>query len=226
MSASRPSVVGILAVLASCARAPDPVATGSGKAADGSSAKKAAEVQSLSTDEAVRKAYADAIGHALDENDCIERPSSFPGVIVIGGFAHDRGCSMQGLFIDGKLQDRTTAGSWSLRLLETVDFANADRPRQQDLARMYVDEVVHVFGGRFVTTSSKAFDFEDTPAFVPVSVAEHHQGFVIKGWTRLPSGMLDESGFVFMEYAFAPSGQVTATRGERFSVDGARLRGE
>lgn len=226
MSTPRLSIVGLLVLLASCARAPDPVSTGGSNGAAGATGTKENGGASLATNEAVRKAYADATGHKLDKNDCIERPSDFPGVVLVGGFANDRGCSMQGLFIDGKLQDRTSAGSWSLRVLETVDFANADRPRQEEIARMYVDGIVHVFGGRFVTTASKAFEFDDTPAFTPVSVADHHEGFVIKGWTGLPSGMLDESGFVFMEYAFAPSGQVTATRGERFTVDGSRLRGE
>lgn len=215
-------LLAILAIVGACARAPDPTAVGN--AQGGASGGGRGQTSSLSTNEEVRRAYADASGRTLSDDACIERPGSFPSIVMVGGFAHDRGCSMESLFIDGKLQDRTSAGSWSLRTLETVGFVAAERARQEEIARLYVDEVVHAFGGRFVTATGPAFELEDTPAFTPVAVADHHEGFVIRGWTRRPSGMVDESGFLFMEYAFAPNGQVTATRGETFTVPGDRLR--
>lgn len=154
-----------------------------------------------------------------DDDDCAEWPKSFPRVVAAGSFAHDRGCDLAGLLVDGKWITRggEVAG------LATRGFAGATPEDKQKLARAWVDEVVHAFGGRFVEAPELAFKVAGvthTPAVVRMEGAE----VVIEGWTREPSGMRWESAYELMTYRFAADGALSAARKQRFAVEGERLQ--
>lgn len=169
---------------------------------------------------AVRAALAQA-GVEFGDDDCIEWPGSFPRVVVVGSFAHDRGCRTTGLFVDRTYLP--TGGD--VAGLATRDFVAARLADKEAIARAWIDEVVHAFGGEFVTEPTPAFTFDDLPKYTPVIVRENKiGGVVVEGWTAVPPGMNDESAFVLMHYQFAPDGALTAESRQRFAVDGQRLR--
>lgn len=170
--------------------------------------------------QAVQAALKDA-GVELDGDACVAWPSSFPRVVVVGTFAHDRGCDTIGLFVDR----RWTPGGDEVAGLSTRAFASAAQTDKESLARAWIDEVVHVFGGSFVTSEHVAFTLGRGPPYTPVLVrANKIDGVVVEGWEIGRSGMRDESTFTFATYRFAPDGRLTAETKQSFTVDGATLR--
>ncbi|MBX7081909.1 MAG: hypothetical protein K1X88_22075 [Nannocystaceae bacterium] len=173
-------------------------------------------------DQAGVKAALAAAGVSLDDDGCVAWPLSFPRVVAIGSFAHDRGCETMGLLVDR----RWHAGDTGIAAaLATVGFPAATMERREGLARAWVDEVEHAFGDHFVTTSELAFELDGSSRFQPVIVRTNKLGaVVVEGWTREPSGMQDESGFARMRYTISPPGELQRSSEARFSVEGPRLR--
>ncbi|HWB80092.1 MAG TPA: hypothetical protein VG755_34240, partial [Nannocystaceae bacterium] len=74
-----------------------------GKSADDGKAPEPAPKAFAKDDKAaVLAAYKAASGSDLGDDACVEWPPSFPRVTLIGGFAHDRGCDLDGVFVDGE----------------------------------------------------------------------------------------------------------------------------
>ena len=174
---------------------------------------------------AVREAYRAAMGRDLGEEvDCVQWPEAFAHVVLVGTFAHDRGCMLEGFFIDrtwydGRRSDAVADG------LATVGWADAAIDEREVLARAWIDSVTHAFDGQFVREEQTAFVFEDTPAFEPVQVkALEDGGVLVSGWVSLPSGMVWESAYHFMEYRFDRQGALSRTSSRGFSVEGERIR--
>ena len=160
-------------------------------------------------------------GVELDDHDCVTWPASFPRVVVVGSFAHDRGCRNSGLFVDRKW----IAEGGEVEALATRDFVGAKLTDKEAIARAWIDEVEHAFGGEFVATSEVAFTLEGSRPFTPVVVRENKVGgVVVEGWERVPPGMRDQSTYVLVSYRFAPDGQLTAETKQDFSIEGQRLR--
>lgn len=170
--------------------------------------------------ESVRAALATAWGRVVDDDTCIEWPESFPRLVVVGSFAHDRGCRLHGVFIDRRYveKDYVPAG------LATRGFANASPSLKPGIAKAWVEQVAHAFEGRFVTEPTPAFAIEGSPAFTLVKVSGATADITVEGWVREPSGRRDEEAYEFVSYRFTPEGALTTTRSQRFAVDGARLR--
>ena len=64
----------------------------------------------LSTDEGVLRALnaARVSGNPYEADDiCVNRPEQLPGFVLVGHFAHDRGCMPGEVFIAGKEPDRS-----------------------------------------------------------------------------------------------------------------------
>lgn len=160
-------------------------------------------------------------GVELDEHDCLAWPTSFPRVVVVGAFAHDRGCERIGVFVDR----RWYASDGDAPALATRDFTAARLADKEAIARAYVDEVVHAFGQQFVSEPAPAFSFPDSPKHTPVIARENKLGgVVVEGWEAVPPGMNDESAYEFATHRFAPDGALTSETRQRFAVDGERLR--
>jgi hypothetical protein len=155
------------------------------------------------------------------EDACFAWPQSFPRVVVVGSFAHDRGCMNVGLFVDRTFH----AVGGEVAGLATRGFASAGMTDKESLARAWIDEVEHAWDGSFLTAATTAFSVDDSPKFAPVRVrADKVGGVVVEGWVQQPPGMSDESAFVFVSYRFAKDGALSRDEKQTFAVDGARIR--
>lgn len=169
---------------------------------------------------AVQAALASA-GVEVGDDPCLSWPSSFPRVVVVGSFANDRGCDVEGIFVDRTWHARggEVAG------LATRGFVDAAMATKQSLARAWADEVVHAFGGGFVTEDDVAFGLDGSPGFTPVSVRANEAGaVVVEGWTLEPAGMVFESTFHHVGLHFAVDGALSFEAGKSFTIDGPRLQ--
>jgi len=203
-----------------CTRPPDGGNTQVAATTDSQAPQDAAAQPFARNDEAAVKAALQSNGHEVHDDMCIEWPSSFPRVVLIGGFAHDQGCSHEGMFVDRKFH--ATGGE--VEALATRGFETAGIEEKEAIARAWIGEVVHAFGGGFVTQSSSAFELDDSPKFEPVHVrANKVGGVVVEGWVQDPSGMRFESSFRLVTYRFAPDGSISAESKRQFTVDGERL---
>ena len=170
---------------------------------------------------AVLAAYKAASGTDLGDDACVQWPSSFPRVTLIGGFAHDRGCDLDGVFVDGELK---TADADRLGLA-TREFEKAVLADKEAIARAWVDEVLHAFGGSFVTSSTTAFELAGSPTFeAPRATMNKIGGVVVEGWVQRPAGMVYEYTFDYRIYRFSPEGKIEAETRNSFTIDGEKVR--
>lgn len=147
----------------------------------------------------MRNAVTKARGRDPGEDVCAAWPQTFPKVVVVGGFAHDRGCMPIGAFVGRKWFDRmdeaTVAG------LTSAGWVDGALEKREPLARAWVQEVLQAFGGHFVTEPTRAFELDDTPEFTPVGVrATESLGVVVSGWVQEPPGMVYEETYALVEY--------------------------
>ncbi|MBC8071102.1 MAG: hypothetical protein IAG13_22445 [Deltaproteobacteria bacterium] len=169
---------------------------------------------------AVVRAFARATSESLG-TPCVSWPASFPRVVVVGSFAHDAGCLSAGIFVDRRLHRH----KGERRGLDTRDFRKVSAARKQVLARAWIDEVEHAFGGDFETKHSKAFELEGSPPYEPVRVRIDGQGgVVVEGWVQEPPGMMDQSSFHFVVHRFSADGVLVSRSRNSFSVAGEELR--
>lgn len=173
----------------------------------------------LGTEAEVRRAYETATGRSLAEHACIVHPTSFSALVVVGGFAHDRGCMLEGMFIDGNWVD----DSDSARALAAHGWGSVHPEQRQALARAWVTEVMGAFGSEMQEQTSAAFELEDTPAFVPPELTAQGGAIVFDAWVGMPSGMVHESEYRHLRYTFDEAGNVSIASLERFVVPGDRL---
>ncbi len=174
----------------------------------------------LSTDDAVRTAYKKATGEALHEDDCIGR-TGVKDVVVIGSFAHDRGCEVESAFVAGKLLDAKKLRSEGLSLVGWKTTAAADQPA---LALQWAEKVLFHWGGSVVSETNKAFSFEDPPAFAAPTAKVEVDEVVAAFWVEDPPGMIDEDRFSFIQLRIAATGAVRQGPPVGFAVDGSRVR--
>lgn len=207
----------VLALLGGCARSgPD------APAADGGAS---AETPFARDDRAaVREAVKAATGEDLGDDVCAVWPASFPGVVVVGGFAHDAGCMYEGAFL-GRTWHGRGSKPVTAAALRAAGWAEADSDTRQRLAGAWVREVEQAFGGSFVATSTTAFTFDDTPTFeAPHVSTTESNGVVVSGWVQETAGMVWEAAFHFSEYRFAPDATLEVSHGRNFSVKGERIQ--
>jgi hypothetical protein len=156
---------------------------------------------------AVLAAYEAATGTDLGDDACVVWPSSFPRVTLVGGFAHDRGCDLEGVFVDGELRktDANQAG------LATREF---------DKAVLHDKEAI----ARFVTASETAFEIAGSPKFTAPRATENKiGGVVVEGWVQRPAGMVYELSYDYIIYRFAPDGALETETRNSFTVPGEKV---
>lgn len=180
-----------------------------------------ARVYSVATDKAVAKAIKEATGQGFGE-ECIHRPEALADVVVVGSFASDRGCMPIGAFVKGQwLRTKALLESG----LSTYGWQSMSPKEQDTLATLWIEEVILTYrGSRFLTKAEPAFEFPDTPAFLPLQSQRVNSEVAVGGWTARPSGMINESSYLYSEYAIATNGAITARGRASFGVPGPRLR--
>lgn len=93
----------------------------------------------LSTNDGVNAAREAIAGKPLDDRSkrCIHRNRNLPGIVVVGGFAFDYGCRLQGVFIKSSyvgVDDK----SMSRSALESLGWKTAKQHQRGALAQAWV----------------------------------------------------------------------------------------
>ena len=174
-----------------------------------------AQTIDLSTDEAVlaelqKRADAKRVdpgpkgGRKLEAKSvCIERLKESEKVIVIGFFAYDRGCRLDGAFVDSRYFESTDA-ALSKSALAAFGWEKAPKREREMLALYWVEKGLLAF---FTVLHTKDKDLKERE-FQPPRVVSNENGEIkVMLWISLPSGMRREKGFRHVEYKFAKDGK-------------------
>jgi antitoxin component YwqK of YwqJK toxin-antitoxin module len=128
-----------------------------------------------------------------DKNACVWRAWGFPGVTVLGGFAHDRGCKPMGTFIDCEL------GEWSsTEILARAGWKKAKQPARETIAMRYLRQIHTKYSNSVIQDPDK-----------PVIKSGKDGSVTITAWTARPSGMRRGRTIDKRRYTFSASGEVT-----------------
>lgn len=124
---------------------------------------------------------------------CVKRPELFPGVVVLGEFAHDRGCADPVTYADCNLRKPLNGTDLMLR----AGWKSASPELRRRLALEYVNEVALVWGGR---------SDEPTIELLPDGT------LILRASTSSPVGMRDDSPSSSTDHIIriTPDGKVAA----------------
>jgi antitoxin component YwqK of YwqJK toxin-antitoxin module len=147
------------------------------------------------TDDGLAAAYQAQSGNQLDQRHrCIHRAPHFPGLVLVGGFAHDRGCIQTGALLDCKLVKKVDPA----QLLARAGWKSARAPARERIAMNYLREVQLAWSG--------SLSEEPDP---PRTVTAADGGITITAWLNEPSGMQPGVTRHLTEIRFAAGGAVT-----------------
>jgi hypothetical protein len=155
----------------------------------------------LSTDEGVAAAREVVSGKqpGAMSRGCVRRNPDLPNIIVVGSFAHDRGCGFQGVFIDSSYFEGEDA-SLSKRALNALGWVTADNTRRGELAKLWVEKGLL----SFLTVLTRQDEEFPRRQFQPPRIVLRKNGEVgITLWVRLPPGMRRARKYQMLEYRFS-----------------------
>ena len=164
----------------------------------------------LSTNDGVNAAREAIAGKPLDDRskNCIRRHASLPGMVVVGGFAFDYGCRLQGVFIKSSyvgVDDK----SMSRSALEALGWKAANQQHREALAQAWV--VKGLLG--FVSVLSARNEHFAEHSFQPPQAATNSDGeTVVTLWMRLPSGRVRGTSYQLREYRFSKDGDFVGNK--------------
>jgi antitoxin component YwqK of YwqJK toxin-antitoxin module len=173
---------------------------------DGKPLAKSAAGSACATDDGVRAAYTKATGRQLGGRDhpgCIERARHFPGIVFVGGFAHDRGCIGLAVLVDcavGKIDPPA--------VLDRAGWKQLDAGAREPVAMSYLREIEFVWEGSIDEQRQK-------PAFTRGADGS----LTVDFWTADPSGMQRGRTIRHQQYSFSPTGAVSGKELESKHVD-------
>jgi len=167
--------------------------------------------QDLSTNEKVLEVLNKGRERKLNkENVCIERPKELNGTIIIGFFAHDRGCRFNIAFVNGKqyegVEKATKAG---LNHLGWYKMKNEERTL---LAMNWTKHALLRFH-RPLEKATPDFNLSDTPEFeTPKASVNDDRSVKITLWVQQPKGMRPQKNYNLMEYTFGNDGSLVESK--------------
>ncbi len=148
------------------------------------------------TDDGLAHWVAGQRGTAVGKLDCVQRAADFPGVILVGSFANDRGCMPDLVILDCKRRDGPLPASL---ILNRAGWGGADADRRETLALRYLRQVATVFDGTIA----------DTPD--PPKTETNADGQVtVEVWIDRPAGMRAGRVADRVRYSFRSDGRVTS----------------
>lgn len=161
----------------------------------------------LSTDEGVNAAREAVAGKPLDDHSkrCIQRDPSLPGIVVVGGFAFDYGCRLQGAFAGSRYLTAEDE-AFSKTALKALGWNAANRTQREKLAQAWVARGLMAF---LAVISDKNEDFVGHSFQPPQTVTRADGSIVVKLWIRLPSGRVRGTRYELREYSFSRDGTIT-----------------
>jgi hypothetical protein len=138
---------------------------------------------------------------------CIKRLEESPKIIVVGFFAYDRGCGLDGAFVDSRYFEKMDA-ALSKNALDALGWESANQSRREQLAKLWIEKGLLAF---FTVLYTKEKDLEDRGFHPPQAVSNENGEIKVTLWIRLPSGMRPERGYQHLEYRFARDGNLSGS---------------
>ena len=159
-----------------------------------------AQTVDLSTDEAVHKELAknSEFKSKLDRL-CIERIKESAKIIVIGNHANDRGCRIDGAFIDSHYFNADEA-AFSKKALNALGWKKANQNQREQLAKLWVEKGLLAFSTVLYTKDKDLINDEFQP---PNVVSTENGEIVVTLWV---SFMRRKKEFRMIEIRFAKDG--------------------
>jgi hypothetical protein len=160
----------------------------------------------VSTDAAIDAAYKKATGHALSrEHRCARRSETFPDLVWIGSFAHDRGCRREGILARCKLDPPGYAAA----AMKQAGWPSGDAAKRKALAIAWLREIDDE------RVLERAPDNFGTKQFTAPALTARDKASVVEAWVQEPAGMQPESDYTKIRVEFAADG----THGKIETID-------
>ena len=168
----------------------------------------------LSTNEGVNEAREAKLGKKLHNytKGCTKRPAELPEIILVGFFAHDRGCMLDGAFVKKYFLSRQDE-NLSRRALESFGWRKADSTKREEIALRWTQFGLLAFGGYPIIKRDEDFNGREFSA--PEALASAAGGVKVVLWTRQPAGMRCETNYQRLSFTFSEDGSLQ----ERKSTD-------
>lgn len=168
----------------------------------------------LSTNEGVNEAREAKLGKKLQDysKGCIKRPAELPEIILVGTFAHDRGCMMDGAFVKKYFLSRQDE-NLSKRALESLGWRKAHSTEREEIALRWTQFGLLAFGGYPIVKANEDFDGREFRA--PEALAGEAGTVEVTLWLRQPAGMRCETNYQRLSFTFTADGNLR----ERKSID-------
>jgi hypothetical protein len=135
---------------------------------------------------------------------CIQRLKESAKIIVIGGFAYDRGCRLQGGFVNSRYFEKDDP-AWSKNALAMLGWEKAPKREREMLAKFWVEKGLLPF---FTVLYTKDKELNDHAFHAPQVVSTETGEIKVTLWLRLPSGKRREQGYQHVEYRFSRDGNL------------------
>lgn len=150
----------------------------------------------------------------LEKDDiCIERPEEFAELIVVGSFAHDRGCAGNDVIYKGKLSNKDAVTAKVLN-----DNGWSDRKNRGHLAVNYTTDVLHVWE-TVLSGESDAFE-SDEYVYADPSFTMEDGEVTVTCWVKEPSGMQPVNSYYHLTIVFSNDGTISSyEKTNQFSQD-------
>lgn len=155
----------------------------------------------LSTNEGVNAAREAVNGKPVDDRSkrCLRRDKSLSGIVIVGNFAYDYGCRLEGVFIASRYLTTRDKGL-SKAALEELGWKAANQQQREALAQAWVAKGLLGFSE---VVSEKPEDFADHPFQSPAVVTRANGETAVTLWVRLPSGRSRGRAYQLREYKFS-----------------------
>lgn len=162
----------------------------------------------LSTNDGVNAARETIAGKPLDDHSkaCIHRNASLPGMVVVGGFAFDYGCRLQGVFMNSRYLNADDK-ELSRRALEALGWKAGNQSQREKMAQAWVTNALIAF---LTVVSVKDPDFANHSFQPPQAVTRANGIIAVTLWVRLPTGRVRGTRYELREFTFSRDGNFAA----------------
>ena len=170
----------------------------------------------LSTNDGVNAAREAIAGKPLDDRSklCIRRDKTLPGITIVGGFAYDYGCRLQGAFINSQYLAADDK-AFSKTALDALGW-KAVQSQREKTAQAWVANGLLAF---LTVISVKDADFANHSFQPPLAATRPDGSIAVTLWIRLPSGRVRGTRYELREYRFSAEGNLAgATTLENFTA--------
>lgn len=149
---------------------------------------------------------------------CIKRPAALPEIILVGSFAHDRGCMLEGAFVK-KYFLAAREESFSRAALKSLGWQKADAEAREKMALKWTQFGLLSFGSYPLDKADAEEDFKGREFQAPQTATDEDKNVAVTLWTRQPAGMRCETNYRRLSFIFAEDGSLKERKNlENFSI--------